>query len=191
MMSNEVCHIHVCMTLIFSNINEVYNRQFVIVHVIVIILEFFFFQLSENSNNTSSWHHYRIHIFQRGRFIFHHLKELNTLGGFYTIFHKGDNFCDFLLAFLHKSPLKMVLLLKKRIRFQRDSTLEGKRGLLLKKRIRFQRTLPLKGKGVYSKRKEFAPREQILSFKSRSFFRWQPIFQQYFRHIWCLDVAVS
>ena len=41
------------------------------------------------------------------------LRWMNTQGDFAAIFHKGNNFCDFLIAFLHISrPLKRGLLYK-------------------------------------------------------------------------------
>ena len=37
------------------------------------------------------------------------LRQLDMPGRFFAIFHKGNNFCDFLLVFLHTNPiLKMV-----------------------------------------------------------------------------------
>ena len=38
-------------------------------------------------------------------FIIVKLREMDTLDRFSAIFHKGDNFCDFLFAFLSTNPL--------------------------------------------------------------------------------------
>ena len=43
------------------------------------------------------------------------LNELDTLGRFFAISDKGDNFCDFLFALLHANPLlKRGLVFKER-----------------------------------------------------------------------------
>ena len=52
------------------------------------------------------------------------LRGLDTLGSWSSIFSKGDNFCDFLFAFLNSKPLlKRVLLLKESICSQGEQML--------------------------------------------------------------------